>query len=60
MASLLEWKKLPPLLGRTYLAVGLAPTILAGNIGTPLISCVDRMTHDTVTVVELSSFTRAD
>jgi UDP-N-acetylmuramoylalanine--D-glutamate ligase len=31
-------------------------TILAGNIGTPLISCVDRMTHDTVTVVELSSF----
>jgi len=32
------------------------PAILAGNIGTPLISCVDRMTHDTVTVVELSSF----
>jgi len=32
------------------------PTILAGNIGTPLISCVERMTHDTVTVVELSSF----
>jgi UDP-N-acetylmuramoylalanine--D-glutamate ligase len=32
------------------------PTILAGNIGTPLISCVPRMTHDTVTVVELSSF----
>jgi UDP-N-acetylmuramoylalanine--D-glutamate ligase len=32
------------------------PTLLAGNIGTPLISCVDRMTHDTVTVVELSSF----
>ena len=32
------------------------PTILAGNIGTPLISCVARMTHDTVTVVELSSF----
>jgi UDP-N-acetylmuramoylalanine--D-glutamate ligase len=31
-------------------------TILAGNIGTPLISCVERMTHDTVTVVELSSF----
>src|SRR4029077_19436507 len=30
------------------------PTILAGNIGTPLISCVERMTHDTVTVVELS------
>src|SRR6267143_2992666 len=32
------------------------PTILAGNIGTPLISCVERMTPDTVTVVELSSF----
>jgi UDP-N-acetylmuramoylalanine--D-glutamate ligase len=31
-------------------------TILAGNIGTPLISCVERMTHDSVTVVELSSF----
>jgi UDP-N-acetylmuramoylalanine--D-glutamate ligase len=31
-------------------------TILAGNIGTPLISCVERMTHTTVTVVELSSF----
>ncbi len=30
--------------------------ILAGNIGTPLISCVERMTPDTVTVVELSSF----
>jgi UDP-N-acetylmuramoylalanine--D-glutamate ligase len=32
------------------------PTVLAGNIGTPLISCVASMTHDTVTVVELSSF----
>ena len=32
------------------------PTILAGNIGTPLISCVERMTPETVTVVELSSF----
>jgi UDP-N-acetylmuramoylalanine--D-glutamate ligase len=32
------------------------PTILAGNIGTPLISCVERMTHNGVTVVELSSF----
>lgn len=32
------------------------PTILAGNIGTPLIACVERMTPDTVTVVELSSF----
>jgi UDP-N-acetylmuramoylalanine--D-glutamate ligase len=32
------------------------PTILAGNIGTPLISCVESMTHDTITVVELSSF----
>jgi UDP-N-acetylmuramoylalanine--D-glutamate ligase len=32
------------------------PTILAGNIGTPLISCVDGMSKNTVTVVELSSF----
>ncbi len=32
------------------------PTILAGNIGTPLISCVDGMSKTTVTVVELSSF----
>jgi UDP-N-acetylmuramoylalanine--D-glutamate ligase len=31
-------------------------TILAGNIGTPLISCVERMTNETITVVELSSF----
>ena len=32
------------------------PTILAGNIGTPLISCVNDMNKTTVTVVELSSF----
>ena len=32
------------------------PTILAGNIGTPLISCVDQMKKNTITVVELSSF----
>ena len=32
------------------------PTILAGNIGTPLISCVERTTAETVTVAELSSF----
>ena len=33
------------------------PTILAGNIGTPLISCVERRhMRNTVTVVELSSF----
>jgi UDP-N-acetylmuramoylalanine--D-glutamate ligase len=32
------------------------PTILAGNIGTPLISCVERMTNATITVIELSSF----
>src|SRR5689334_21747171 len=32
------------------------PTILAGNIGTPLIACVEQMTPGTVTVVELSSF----
>ncbi|HKV24137.1 MAG TPA: UDP-N-acetylmuramoyl-L-alanine--D-glutamate ligase [Candidatus Acidoferrum sp.] len=31
-------------------------TILAGNIGTPLISCVEAMREDTWTVVELSSF----
>jgi UDP-N-acetylmuramoylalanine--D-glutamate ligase len=31
-------------------------TILAGNIGTPLIACVDAMTDTTCTVVELSSF----
>ena len=32
------------------------PTLLGGNIGTPLISCVDKMSETTVTVVELSSF----
>jgi len=31
-------------------------TILAGNIGTPLISCVERSNEKTVTVAELSSF----
>jgi UDP-N-acetylmuramoylalanine--D-glutamate ligase len=31
-------------------------TILAGNIGTPLIGCVDTMKDDTCIVVELSSF----
>jgi UDP-N-acetylmuramoylalanine--D-glutamate ligase len=31
-------------------------TILAGNIGTPLIGCVDAMKDDTCTVIELSSF----
>jgi UDP-N-acetylmuramoylalanine--D-glutamate ligase len=31
-------------------------TILAGNIGTPLIACVEAMKDDTSTVVELSSF----
>jgi UDP-N-acetylmuramoylalanine--D-glutamate ligase len=31
-------------------------TILAGNIGTPLIGCVEAMRDDTWTVVELSSF----
>ncbi len=31
-------------------------TILAGNIGTPLIACMDEMKDDTCTVVELSSF----
>lgn len=32
------------------------PTILAGNIGAPLISCVERTNDKTITVVELSSF----
>jgi UDP-N-acetylmuramoylalanine--D-glutamate ligase len=32
------------------------PTMLAGNIGTPLISVVDQAKKNTVTVVELSSF----
>jgi UDP-N-acetylmuramoylalanine--D-glutamate ligase len=31
-------------------------TILAGNIGTPLISCVDKSSENTITVAELSSF----
>jgi UDP-N-acetylmuramoylalanine--D-glutamate ligase len=31
-------------------------TMLAGNIGTPLIACVDQMRDDTLAVVELSSF----
>jgi UDP-N-acetylmuramoylalanine--D-glutamate ligase len=31
-------------------------TLLAGNIGIPLISCVERTSPDTVTVAELSSF----
>jgi len=31
-------------------------TILAGNIGTPLISCVEQTNDQTITVVELSSF----
>ena len=31
-------------------------TILAGNIGTPLISCVEKTSEKTVTVAELSSF----
>ena len=32
------------------------PTILAGNIGTPLISCVEKTSERTITVAELSSF----
>jgi UDP-N-acetylmuramoylalanine--D-glutamate ligase len=31
-------------------------TILAGNIGTPLIACVEQTSDDTVSIVELSSF----
>jgi len=32
------------------------PTVLAGNIGTPLIARVEQTSNDTITVVELSSF----
>jgi UDP-N-acetylmuramoylalanine--D-glutamate ligase len=32
------------------------PVILAGNIGTPLIGCVERSNKETISVVELSSF----
>lgn len=32
------------------------PTVLAGNVGTPLISFVEQTREDTVTVAELSSF----
>jgi UDP-N-acetylmuramoylalanine--D-glutamate ligase len=32
------------------------PTLLAGNIGTPMISCVENTKRNTITVVELSSF----
>jgi UDP-N-acetylmuramoylalanine--D-glutamate ligase len=32
------------------------PTVLAGNIGAPLIGCVEATTDDTISVVELSSF----
>jgi UDP-N-acetylmuramoylalanine--D-glutamate ligase len=32
------------------------PTVLAGNIGTPLIACVEDTKSNTITVVELSSF----
>jgi len=32
------------------------PTLLAGNIGTPLISCVEQSSDKTITVTELSSF----
>jgi UDP-N-acetylmuramoylalanine--D-glutamate ligase len=38
------------------LKVASFPTMLAGNIGTPLISCVENTKRNTVTVVELSSF----
>ncbi len=31
-------------------------TVLAGNIGTPLIACVEATTDETITVAELSSF----
>jgi UDP-N-acetylmuramoylalanine--D-glutamate ligase len=38
------------------LKVANVPTLLGGNIGTPLICCVEKMTQTTVTVAELSSF----
>jgi UDP-N-acetylmuramoylalanine--D-glutamate ligase len=38
------------------LQTGGFPTVLAGNIGTPLISCVEATKRNTMTVVELSSF----
>ena len=30
--------------------------ILAGNVGTPLIACVDQMSAETVSVVDLAAF----
>jgi UDP-N-acetylmuramoylalanine--D-glutamate ligase len=38
------------------LEAGGKQAILAGNVGTPLISCVEKMNAGTVSVVELSSF----
>jgi UDP-N-acetylmuramoylalanine--D-glutamate ligase len=38
------------------LQVGGKQAILAGNVGTPLISCVEQMSAGTVSAVELSSF----
>jgi UDP-N-acetylmuramoylalanine--D-glutamate ligase len=43
------------LIGHILRCAGL-PTLLAGNIGTPLISLVEQAKKNTVTVVELSSF----
>jgi UDP-N-acetylmuramoylalanine--D-glutamate ligase len=43
------------LLGHILRAAGM-PVIVAGNIGTPLISCVDQSTDGSVTVAEVSSF----
>jgi UDP-N-acetylmuramoylalanine--D-glutamate ligase len=38
------------------LAAGGFPTVVGGNIGTPAISLVGRATHETVVVLEVSSF----
>jgi len=43
------------LIGHILKTAGM-PTILAGNIGTPLIACVEAMNDETWTVAELSSF----
>lgn len=43
------------LLGAIFEAAG-RPTVVAGNIGTPLSDCVDRVTADTALALEVSSY----
>lgn len=43
------------LLGAIFEATG-RPTVVAGNIGTPLSDCVDRVTADTALALEVSSY----